>query len=462
MADVRIFVVAEGVQQAVQQLGQLNQVVQQQGTKFQQSAAANLQAVSRLSKALSGIGTAFSATALASQFGLVSRQATAMTSAINASALAITAFGRATKAALPWLVAAAAAIKGFDLVMQEMDKRKFGGEIAQLTGIIQGGLSTGVLGAERMRAFNDELERLSKLRPKDQAEGLRKLAEEMVMEIPKATFEKHRQAGATGIGSAQLSLEAAMFGEEQKGFGRDERGVLERGTEAIENALVEQQNLLMDARKQDLITEEEYTAEYTRLANERFQNEKRLIEGKRALRDRDLTASVEALNLMANAAKQYGREGFIAWKAFSIASAVISTYSSALKAYESTVGIPYVGPIIAPIAAGAAVAFGTAQVAQIASQSFRIGGYTGDGPATELAGSVHRREFVMPESAVDYWGLDTMEAMRSGEAPIATAGGERTAIVLVDSREKANEMDTPGFRKKIIQIMGEEMHNFRR
>ena len=58
-------------------------------------------------------------------------------------------------------------------------------------------------------------------------------------------------------------------------------------------------------------------------------------------------------------------------KQLSIAEAILSTYSAASKAYESQIGIPIVGPILAPIAAGVAVLAGIARVAQIQSTQYQ-------------------------------------------------------------------------------------------
>lgn len=64
---------------------------------------------------------------------------------------------------------------------------------------------------------------------------------------------------------------------------------------------------------------------------------------------------------------RYSKESFAMYKAFKIVETTISTYSAAIKAYEALVGIPIIGPYIAPVAAAAAVAFGMAQVAAIKS-----------------------------------------------------------------------------------------------
>lgn len=58
-------------------------------------------------------------------------------------------------------------------------------------------------------------------------------------------------------------------------------------------------------------------------------------------------------------------EGSAVGKAAAVASATIDTYKSATAAYSSTVGIPVVGPVLAPIAAGVAVAAGIANVNKI-------------------------------------------------------------------------------------------------
>jgi hypothetical protein len=58
-------------------------------------------------------------------------------------------------------------------------------------------------------------------------------------------------------------------------------------------------------------------------------------------------------------------------KQLSIAEAILSTYSAASKAYESQIGIPILGPILAPIAAGVAVLAGVARVAQISATSYQ-------------------------------------------------------------------------------------------
>ena len=58
-------------------------------------------------------------------------------------------------------------------------------------------------------------------------------------------------------------------------------------------------------------------------------------------------------------------EGSAVGKAAAIAQTTIDTYSSATAAYSSVVGVPFVGPVLAPIAAGVAVAAGLMSIKKI-------------------------------------------------------------------------------------------------
>jgi hypothetical protein len=77
---------------------------------------------------------------------------------------------------------------------------------------------------------------------------------------------------------------------------------------------------------------------------------------------------------------------------------------------------------------GMAAAIGAAAViAVVAAHGFEEGGYTGDGGSSEVAGVVHRGEYVMPASAVQYLGRDNLARMHemavNPTAGASTAGG---------------------------------------
>lgn len=169
------------------------------------------------------------------------------------------------------------------------------------------------------------------------------------------------------------------------------------------------------------------------------------------IRDLSLHSASDFFANMATVAEAYGKKGLIAYRVFATAQAVIDTARAAIGAYSSVVSIPYVGPVLAPIAAGAAVAAGAAQIARI-NGAFEIGGYTGDGGISEVAGIVHRREFVIPANRVEEFGVPFFEAIRNGQmrpAPAAAASGSSSGsgvnVAFVDNRQSMRDfMATEG------------------
>lgn len=80
------------------------------------------------------------------------------------------------------------------------------------------------------------------------------------------------------------------------------------------------------------------------------------------------------LNNQFSKADEAGKKAaFKRQKALGIASAAISTSEGAVNAYKSMVGIPIVGPVLAPIAAATAIAAGLAQIKSISSQEYGAG-----------------------------------------------------------------------------------------
>lgn len=108
---------------------------------------------------------------------------------------------------------------------------------------------------------------------------------------------------------------------------------------------------LDDFLKQKLISEEEYA------------NAVRNLNEQSNIAQADATA--DAFGSMAADAKSALGETSAAYKAFAITQATIATYTAAIEAYKSTAAIPIVGPALAPVAAGLAVAAGVANIAKI-------------------------------------------------------------------------------------------------
>ncbi len=93
--------------------------------------------------------------------------------------------------------------------------------------------------------------------------------------------------------------------------------------------------------------------------------------------------------------------------AMQVIQAVAQTAQNAISAYGSAAAIPVIGYILAPIAAGMAVAAGMIQIAAIKkqqqaaeAQGYSTGGFTPDGAKDEPVGIVHAGEWVASQKLV--------------------------------------------------------------
>ena len=117
-----------------------------------------------------------------------------------------------------------------------------------------------------------------------------------------------------------------------------------------------------------------YTAKNEQLAQDE-------ADFKDQLRGADVDAALTAGSDVLGGIVQLVGEGSAVGKAAAIAQTTIDTYKSATAAYSSVVGIPVVGPVLAPIAAGIAVAAGLASIKKIVSTKIPGGGGGGSVPS---------------------------------------------------------------------------------
>ena len=164
-------------------------------------------------------------------------------------------------------------------------------------------------------------------------------------------------------------------------------------------------------REQGLINEEQYQAALNAI-NEQY-----------ATKRADALGSSFG-DMAANAKTAFG-EASTAYKAFAIAQATISTYTSAIEAYKSTAAIPVVGPFLAPVAAATAVAAGLANIAKIRSAREQ-GGQLSAGQASTIA-ERGKPEVIMPAGASRVRTAQQMkEIMGQNGSP---SGGDNVTIV---------------------------------
>lgn len=120
--------------------------------------------------------------------------------------------------------------------------------------------------------------------------------------------------------------------------------------------LEEKQRRLDEARDKNLLSEEQYKDASIKIEEEK---NKTIL---------DITS-----NVLGQAADVF-EEKTVAFKVLASAEALINTYLSATEAYAALAGIPVVGPALASIAAGTAIATGLANVAKINNVKFSRGG----------------------------------------------------------------------------------------
>lgn len=161
--------------------------------------------------------------------------------------------------------------------------------------------------------------------------------------------------------------------------------------------LFDQQDILKEMLNNSLITQEEYfnqvqglqlqqEANDIALSNARNQREEadlRAFQERQDKKQQAVEATFQVASSLAGAAANIAKaeannekktekeraRAFKVYKALATTQAIIDTVSSAQSAYKSMVGIPYVGPFLAPIAAAAAVALGIANIRSIQQET---------------------------------------------------------------------------------------------
>lgn len=141
------------------------------------------------------------------------------------------------------------------------------------------------------------------------------------------------------------------------------------------DALAQEQLLIDEAFKNNVLSEEAYNAKSKELSDARIN-----LDNAEAKAREDNLAKISGL--LGNLSDLVGKQTGVG-KAFAIAQATIDTYLSATKAYQSLSGIPVVGPALGAVAAGAAIASGIKNVKSILA--VKVPGQSGGGNAPSNA-----------------------------------------------------------------------------
>lgn len=125
------------------------------------------------------------------------------------------------------------------------------------------------------------------------------------------------------------------------------------------------------------------------------------------------------------------------------AAATGAAISAAMAAPAALMSIATEGEAAFAGAAAVFEAVSSVQAGMIGMSAYSTGGFTGTGNSSDVAGLVHRNEYVFSAPAVERIGLDTLEAMHRGAAPSSSptsgGGGNNVAIASFDSRLDAKK-----------------------
>lgn len=110
------------------------------------------------------------------------------------------------------------------------------------------------------------------------------------------------------------------------------------------------------------------------------------------------------------------------------ANAAAMSLQAGLNAYAATAAIPIIGPAAAPAAMATALTVtgplaSAVGMTAMAGAGFMEGGYTGHGRRDEIAGPVHRGEYVFNADATARIGVGTLEALSNGRAALVGQSG---------------------------------------
>ena len=273
--------------------------------------------------------------------------------------------------------------------------------------------------AEDLDRLNAEKIRLIELETASIKQKKKVVTQVNAFELDIANQEKARQKVKTDaeakITKAKEEEAAKQLAIDEKLLADKEALLLSEGEKLLliqqENALaftedaLERANMQLEfdreralAGVEDTEHAEAMKAEINKKYNKKKQEQNKVTsDAERALNTGDL----DSLGSMLGGVADLQNEGSDAWKATKIAEARINTFIGAQGAFNSMIGIPVVGQILAPIAAGIAILAGQRQVDTINATEIPkmarggiVGGY-GNGTSDSVNAKLSRGEVVI-------------------------------------------------------------------
>lgn len=184
----------------------------------------------------------------------------------------------------------------------------------------------------------------------------------------------------------------------------------------LDQQLKQQLQVIEDAKKAELLTVETYEQAKFDAQQQYQQQTQQMMLGSA---NEQFGGVTELMRMAFGEQNALYQAAFIFQKGLAIGQALLNIPESYSNAFNAVVGIPIVGPVLAPAAGVAAAAIQVAQKAMIekvqppSMPGFEVGGYTGTGLTTDVAGLVHKEEFVANAPTTKRFRPE-LEAMHDG------------------------------------------------
>ena len=265
--------------------------------------------------------------------------------------------------------------------------------------------------------------------------------------IDVTTLEEEKRLALAAITKKYDDLEQVAKDEKtakEKERVANEKAVLEELTKSeAELKLIKlneeykaQQLLYKDNKEILKALDEKYAKDKEVLDNEETEKKKDTLQKQLDLVKDSFQAFADVATLFAGKNKKAQKTAFNIQKGANIAQTTIDTFTAAMAAYKSAVGIPYVGPFLAPIAAAGATAVGLLNIRKIAASKFEGGGTPsgGDGGGGATAPTMSAPQF----NVVGQSGVNQLASLNQQPIQAYVVSGQVTSQQALDRNRLAN------------------------
>jgi hypothetical protein len=278
-------------------------------------------------------------------------------------------------------------------------------------------------------------------------EGLNKSITGLIFNPKETADEADKVIEETKTKLAQLKNEAAGFTIALKEMDKPAEKVVTKSADKVVEEAEKEVSILQDMEVKKLDIRKatlDKTLEFQKLENEGLKDglqlkldiakaEKEIQKQKIADMNEALQATSDTLGQVADL---FGRES-AAGKAAAIAQATIDTYLSAQKAYTATIGVPIVGPVLAPINAGLAIAAGIKNIKAITAVKVPNAG--GGGGGGNLSNSFGGSAAQAPNfNVVGNSGMNQLAQIQQQPIQAYVVSGEVTSAQALDRNRIKN------------------------